>query len=298
MDLKAPLPDLGRVGVFSWETVTRPAAEVRAGLRRIEELGYGAVWFPESRGREAFTAASLALEATEDIVVATGIASIWARDPMATAFGAYGLAEAHQGRFVLGLGVSPAPSVQRRGGDYTSPLLRMEAYLDSVETVSNPLKDGPTPPVILAALGPKMLALAAERTAGAHPYFAPVAHTAAARQIIGDAFLAPEQAVVLETDPEVARRIAREHTTGYLGLDNYRNNLLRLGWTEDQLADGGSDEAVDAIVAWGDAARIANRVEEHFAAGADHVALLVLSEGDGFPLDDLEALAEQLAISN
>jgi probable F420-dependent oxidoreductase len=170
----------------------------------------------------------------------------------------------------------------------------MKAYLDSVETVSNPLKDGPTPGVVLAALGPKMLALAAERTAGAHPYFAPVAHTAAARQIIGDAFLAPEQAVVLETDPEVAMRIAREHTTGYLGLDNYRNNLMRLGWTEDQLANGGSDEAVDAIVVWGDAARIADRVEEHFAAGADHVSLLVLNERDGFPLDDLETLASEM----
>jgi probable F420-dependent oxidoreductase len=294
MDLKAPLPDLGRIGVFSWETVTRPAAEVRTGLRRIEELGYGAVWFPESRGREALTAASLALEATDTIVVATGIASIWARDPMATAFGAYGLAEAHPGRFVLGLGVSHAPSVERRGGDYTSPLLRMKAYLDSIESVSNPLKDGPTAPTVLAALGPKMLNLAAERTAGAHPYFTPVEHTERARQIIGDASLAPEQAVVVETDPAVARSIARNHTTGYLGLDNYRNNLLRLGWSEDQLAEGGSDEVVDAIVAWGDASRIADRVEEHFAAGADHVSLLVLNDRDGFPLDDLETLANEM----
>jgi probable F420-dependent oxidoreductase len=293
MDLKRPIEGIGKVGVFSWETVMRPAFEVRAGVRAIEGLGYSAVWFPESRGREAFTAASLILEATERIVVATGIASIWARDPMAAAFGAFGLADAHPGRFILGLGVSHAPSVERRGHAYHRPLRRMEEYLDTIEATSSPIAGAEaTVPVILAALGPKMLALAAGRTAGAHPYFVPVEHTRAARDVVGPGpYLAPEQAVVLDADPERARSIARRHTRAYLGLDNYRNNLVRMGWSETDLADGGSDRLVDAVVAWGDAGDIARRIQEHFDAGADHVCIQVLSEHDGFPLRELEALA-------
>lgn len=295
MDLRTPLASLGRIGVFSWDVVGRPAAEVRPGVRAIEDLGYSAIWFPESRGREAFTAASLVLEATERIRVATGIASIWARSPMAAVFGACGLGEAHPGRFILGLGVSHAPSVARIGGVYEKPLTRMRTYLDDMSRFDSPI-DGPHPevPVVLAALGPKMLELAAQRTSGAHPYFVPVEHTAVARELIGDAFLAPEQAVVLETDPETARAIARSHTKVYLGLDNYRRNIERLGWGADDLADGGSDRLTDALVAWGDAATVAERVREHFAAGADHVSIQVLSEGSGFPLRELEALAEEL----
>jgi probable F420-dependent oxidoreductase len=296
MELNIPVTGLGPIGVFSWEAVTRPAAEVRAGSRAIEEMGYAAIWFPESRGREAFTAASLLLEATTSIRIATGIASIWARDPMAAAHGAYGLDEAHPGRFVLGLGVSHAPSVRRRGGAYERPLARMAAYLDALEAVGSPIAgDIGDVPVVLAALGPRMLELAAARTAGAHPYFVPVGHTEFARSVLGDQpFLAPEQAVVLDTDDDRSRAIARVHTAGYLALDNYRNNLLRMGWDESELADGGSDALVDAIVARGDAATVARRVEAHLAVGADHVSVLVLGEHEGFPLPELEALAEEL----
>lgn len=293
MNLKTPLPALGRIGVFSWGVVTRPAAEVRSAVRAIEDLGYGAIWFPESRGREAFTAASLVLEATERIVVATGIASIWARDAMAAVFGAYGLAEAHSGRFVLGLGVSHAPSVTRRGHDYDKPLARMAEYLDAMETVSNPLGDGADPAVVLAALGPQMLSLSAERTAGAHPYFVPVSHTAFAREAVGPGpLVAPEQAVVIDPDPMSARATARSHMERYLLLDNYRRNLLRLGWSESDVAGGGSDDLVDAIVGWGDAGTVAGRIREHLDAGADHVSILPL--GDPWGLDELEALASVL----
>lgn len=293
MNLKTPLPPLGSVGVFSWGVVTRPAAEVRSAVRTIEDMGYGAIWFPESRGREAFTAASLVLEATERIVVATGIASIWARDAMAAAFGAYGLAEAHPGRFVLGLGVSHAPSVSRRGHDYSKPLARMAEYLDVMETASNPLGDGGDPAVVLAALGPQMLSLSAGRTAGAHPYFVPVSHTAFAREVVGPGpLVAPEQAVVIDPDPASARATARSHMEGYLLLDNYRRNLLRLGWSESDVAGGGSDDLVDAIVGWGDAGAVADRIREHLDAGADHVSIQPL--GDPWGLDELEALASAL----
>jgi probable F420-dependent oxidoreductase len=294
MDLTTKPTALGPIGVFSWGVVTQPAAEVRAAVKAIEDMGYGAIWFPESRGREAFTAASLVLEATERIIVATGIASIWARDPMATAFGAIGLTEAHPGRFILGLGVSHAPSVTRRGHRYDQPLLRMAAYLDEIAGVSSPIAGtDASPPVVLAALGPKMLGLAAARTAGAHPYFVPVEHTRFARGIVGPGpLVAPEQAIVLDSSPASARRTARSHMAGYLQLDNYRRNLLRLGWNDSALDEGGSDEVVDAVVGWGDRDAVAGRIRAHLDAGADHVSILVL--GDAFGLSALDELASVL----
>lgn len=296
MRLDSPLMSLGRVGVWAWPFVTAPAAEVRSAARAIEAMGYSALWYPESTGREAFATASLLLESTERLVVATGIANLWARDPMAMANGARSLGEAHPGRFLLGIGVSHAPSVARRGSVYRHPLDVMRRYLDGMEQASY---TGPEPepavPVILAALGPRMLRLAAERASGAHPYFVPVEHTRLARVELGPtAFLAPEQAVILETEREKAFAVARRHTPRYLALDNYANNLRRLGWTDEALADGGSDALVDALVAWGDADEIASRVSEHLRAGADHVSIQVLADGDAFPLDDLELLASRL----
>jgi probable F420-dependent oxidoreductase len=233
------------------------------------------------------------LEATERIVVATGIASIWARDPMAAAFGAFGLAEAHPGRFVMGLGVSHAPSVARRGLRYERPLARMAEYLDALEAVSTPIAGAEAPPVVLAALGPRMLELGARRTSGVHPYFSPVEHTRFARDLVGSGpFIAPEQAVVIDADPTSARNTARTHMTGYLALDNYRRNLLRMGWGDAELDGGGSDEVVDAIVGWGDAAAVADRLRGHLDAGADHVSIQPL--GDPFGLDQLETLAAEL----
>jgi len=295
MRLDAPLPDLGRVGVWSWSLVDQPAAQVRRAAAAVEDMGYRTVWFPESRGREAFVTAALILSATNRLAAVTGIASIWARDPNAAAGGAMALGEAWPGRFVLGLGVSHAPSVARRGSTYEHPIARMKDYLDGITAASfvGPPAD-PEVPVVLAALGPQMLRLAASRTSGAHPYFVPVEHTRTAREVMGPGpWLAPEQAVVIATDPVRARAIARRHTRGYLALDNYRRNLVRLGWSESDLDGEGSDALVDAVVAWGDADAVASRIRAHLEAGADHVGIQVLSD-DPFPLTDLSALAERL----
>jgi probable F420-dependent oxidoreductase len=274
-----------------------PAAEVRESVAGIEALGFRAVWFPEAFAKEAMAQAALLLAAGREIVVASGIANIWARDPVAMANGARALAEAYPDRLVLGIGVSHAPSVARRGHEYAHPLAVMREYLDAMEQAQY-LGPEPEqkPPVVLAALGPLMLRLAAERTRGAHPYFVPVAHTAFARAELGaEALLAPEQAVVLATDPVEARAIARGHTRHYLALDNYRNNLLRLGWSEADVAGDGSDALVDAVVAWGDAAAIQARVAAHLEAGADHVGVQVLNgPPDRFPLEQLESIAPAL----
>ncbi len=310
MKLDAPPSDLGKVGVWTWPLVTAPADHIRSAARAIEDMGYGAIWYPESRGREAIALAAIILGATESIPVATGIASIWARDANAAAGAAMALGEAWPERFTLGLGVSHAPSVKARGEEYRQPVERMAGYLDAMEAS---IFVGPEPaqpvPVILAALGPRMLRLAAERTAGAHPYFVPVEHTTFAREIIGDeAYLAPEQAVVLESEPGKARDAARQHMERYLLLDNYRRqhmeryllldnyrrNLLRLGWKERDLDGGGSDAVVDAIVAWGPPEAIAERVAAHHAAGADHVSIQVLGDPASVPLAELEVLASHL----
>lgn len=295
MDLRTPLMDLGRVGVWSNVVVRVGAAETRRLAAGVEELGFRCLWFPESVGKEAFSTAATILHATERLVVATGIANLWARDPLAAVAGASTLAEAFPNRFVLGLGVSHAPQVTRRGHHYRRPLETMQRYLDAMETTPYV---GPDPgfPVVLAALGPKMLTLAAERTSGAHPYFVPVEHTRFAREVLGpDAFLAPEQAVVPEADPETARRIARVHTARYLAADNYRRNLQRMGRRDPDLAGGGSDSLVDAVVAWGDDDTIAARIRSHLDGGADHVAVQVFTEDpDESPLPHLERLTRRL----
>ncbi len=296
MRLDAPAPNLGRVGVWTWPLVTAPAEHVRDAARAVEAMGYRAVWYPESRGRECVALAATILAATDSIQVATGIANIWARDGNAAAGAAMALGEAWPGRFTLGLGVSHAPSVAARGEEYRNPIGRMSDYLDAIEGA---VFVGPEPhppvPVLLAALGPRMLRLAAARTAGAHPYFVPVEHTAFAREVMGeDAYLAPEQAAVLESDAGRARAAARAHMERYLLLDNYRRNLLRLGWSESDIDDGGSDALVDAIVAWGPPQVIAERIAAHHAAGADHVSIQVLGDPERVPLAELEELAKVL----
>jgi probable F420-dependent oxidoreductase len=289
-------PDLGAVGVWTWPLVNAPASHVRDAVRAIEQMGWPTVWYPESRGREALSLAALILAETDHLMVATGIANIWARDANAAAGGAMTLAEAWPGRFTLGLGVSHAPSVRARGQEYSQPLSRMREYLDAMEGA---VFVGPEPtepvPVLLAALGPRMLTLAAERTGGAHPYFVPVEHTRFARETMGaSAYLAPEQAAVIETDADRARAVARGHMERYLLLDNYRRNLLRLGWSEADVSDGGSDALVDAIVVWGPADAIAERIAAHHEAGADHVSIQLLGGGTEVPLNGLEQLATLL----
>ncbi len=289
---------LPRVGVWTSVPGLSSAASARQSVRAIEELGYEAVWFPESVGsKEAMSQAAMLLAWTDRIVVATGIANVYARDPMAMANGARALTEAYPGRFLLGIGVSHAPSIAKRSGaDYAKPVATMRAYLDAMDAALYRAPEPDETPRVLAALGPRMLELAAERSLGAHPYFVPVEHTRLARETIGAGpLLAPEQAVVLETDPARARAIARGHMGYYLGLDNYRSNLVRLGYAEADFAGDGSDALVDAVVAWGDERAIAARVRAHLEAGADHVAVQVLGEDPVAPrLEDLERLSSLL----
>ena len=286
--------ELSRVGVWLGPLSLRPAAETREIAPELEELGYGAIWFGEGVGtKECFAQAATLLGWTRRAVVASGIANIYARDAMATANGARTLAGAYPGRFLLGVGVSHAPSVAERGHEYARPLGTMGAYLDAMESaLFRGVEPAEPAPVVLAALGPKMLALAAERTRGAHPYFTPPEHTAMAREVMGEGpLLAPEQAFVLETDPAAARATAREHMAYYLRLDNYRRNLRRLGFADDDLDGGGSDRLADAIVAWGDVDAVRDRVRAHLDAGADHVCVQAVGED---PLGDLRQLAPAL----
>lgn len=289
---------LGRVGLWTFQLDLQPAEVAQETAQELEALGYPALWLPEAVGREAFVNSALLLAATERLVVATGIASIWGRDAMTMAAGQLSLSEAYEGRFLLGMGVSHQPMVdQVRGHHYDKPLTKMRAYLDAMDQVfyvaPRPAEE---PRRVLAALGPKMLALAAERALGAHPYFVPVEHTAMAREALGEGpMLCPEQAVVLSTDADEARAAARLHMATYLGLPNYTNNLRRLGWGDDDLADGGSDRLVDAIVAWGDEDAIVARVQAHRDAGADHVCVQVLdSSAAALPLPQWRTLAPAL----
>ena len=289
--------ELGRVGVWSSQLVTMPAAATKTAVAEVEALGFRTVWYPESLAKEAMSVAGFLLGASDRLIVATGIANMWVRDPVAMINGARTLAEAFSDRFLLGIGVSHGPSVNRRGHDYRRPLSAMVSYLAAIDDAPY---QGPAPaeepPMVLAALGPRMLRLAADRTWGAHPYFVPVEHTAFARSEMGsEALLAPEQAVVVSSDPSEARRIARIHTRRYLAIEHYRNNLLRLGWDEGDVAGDGSDALVDAIVVWGDVTAIQVRVAAHFEAGADHVCVQVLNgTGDLFPSDDLKKIAPAL----
>jgi probable F420-dependent oxidoreductase len=290
--------DFPRVGIRSAGVALLPAQEARRTLGTLEELGYRAFWFSEgAKSKDALVYASLLLALSERLIVAAGIASIYARDPFAMRTGSAALAEAYPGRFVLGLGVSHAPLVERRGHVYLSPLTAMREYLDAMEQTEYAGAAPATPaPVLLGALNPKMLALAAERTNGAHPYFVPVEHTRRARKILGPmSFLAPDQAVVLDADPARARATAREFAQAMLRFPNYRASLGRLGYSEGELTAPIAERVVEDIVATGDAETIAKRVGEHLAAGADHVSLQVLTPGRAdVPMDELRALAPLL----
>ncbi len=274
----APM-DLGRVGIWTFYLDQLPAVAAQEAARELEEMGYGAVWLPETFTREAMTNAGLLLAGTSRLAVATGIASIWARTAPATAAARATLDEAYPGRFVLGLGVSHQPMVEGvHHQTYARPRAAMAAYLQAMDEalvlVPQPSQPGRR---VLAALGPRMLALAARAADGAHPYNATPEHTAEAREVLGAGkLLCPEQAVVLDSDPSSARAAARAHLSLYLGLPNYAGNWRRLGFGDDDLADGGSDRLVDSIVAWGDVDSVRDRVMAHLDAGADHVAVQVV----------------------
>jgi probable F420-dependent oxidoreductase len=290
---------IGRVGVWSGQFDFSPANVVRDAAREIEDLGYGAVWTGEAVGREVLTAAQLLLAASESLVVATGIANIWARDALAMAAGQLALGEAFPDRFVLGIGVSHKPLLDVRGQDYGKPLAMMRDYLAAMDHGCEVYRAvaPPTRPLrVLAALGPKMLELAASNADGAHTYFVPPEHTARAREVLGpDKLLVPEQVCVLSDDPTTAREIARRHTSSYLRLANYTNNLKRFGFDDPDFADGGNDRLVDTICVWGDVDAVAARVQAHLDAGADHVAVQVLvDDRRGLPRNEWAALAPAL----
>jgi probable F420-dependent oxidoreductase len=294
---RALAEQLGRVGLWTRHLDIQPAERVRSTVAELEELGWGSLWSWEVFGREALTNAGLLLSATRRMVVGTGIASIWARDPVAMAAAQRTLAEAYPARFVLGIGVSHAPIVDARGHRYDRPLEAMRAYLDAMDAApwqGPPLAEAPVR--VLAALGPRMLELAAERSAGALLYNNPPEATAAARSVVGAGpLLATEQAVVVEDDPAEARRIGREFIAFYLTLPNYVRAWERAGFGPEERADGGSDRMVDAVVAWGSPEAIAERVRAHLDAGADHVCLQVLeSDPNGLPLAGWRALAPAL----
>jgi probable F420-dependent oxidoreductase len=272
---------LGATGIWTNQLDNFPAAKAQEAVAELEELGFGALWLGEATGREALTNAGLLLAGTKRIVIATGIANIYGRDPVTMAAAQKTLAEAYPNRFLLGLGVSHVPLVEQlRGHRYDKPVATMRAYLDALDQAPYRAVPPPSkPPRVLAALGPKMLRLSAERADGAHPYNTTPEHTAQARELLGAGpLLCPEQAVVLETNPARARAIARKFLAIYLTLPNYTNNFLRLGFQEADFASGGSDKLIDAVIAWGDLKTALNRIQEHHSAGADHVCVQVLTD--------------------
>lgn len=288
--------ELGRLGVWYF-TEGFSAQQTAEFASRIERLGYSALWIPETVGRHPFTLASWLLASTTRLVVATGIANIYHREPGVTLAAQQTLAEQSDGRFLLGLGVSHKPLVEGlRGLKYGKPVETMSAYL---EKMSSSPYSGPAPKskpkTVIAALGPKMLKLAAQRCDGAHPYFTSPDHTRMAREVMGpDPHLCVEQKVVLESDPSVARNAARRAASMYLALPNYRNNWLRMGLSEDDISGQGSDRFIDATFAWGNVDALRARIQEHFDAGASHVCVQPISartESGSFPWETLEALA-------
>ncbi len=288
-----PPPALAGTGV--WSSGLRYGDAVAAGeaAAELEELGYTALWMPDVGG-DLFDAVERAMAATSTVTVATGILNLWMHEASTTAAEHARLTTAHGDRFLVGIGVSHAPLIDaREPGTYRKPLSAMAAYLDGLDAAEPPVAADRR---VLAALGPKMLDLARRRSAGSHPYNVTPEHTAAVRGALGPgALVAPEQAVVLETDPDAAREVARAFLATYLALPNYANNWYRVGFEPDDTRDGGSDRLVDALVAWGDLDAVVGRVQAHRDAGADHVCVQVLG-GDplALPLAGWRRLAPAL----
>jgi probable F420-dependent oxidoreductase len=271
---------LGTIGVWAAQLRSRDRGRIRDVAAGLDELGYGTAWVPGGAGGDVFGDVDAALAASTRITVATGVLNIWAHDAPATAAWYAEVTGRHPGRFLLGLGASHAESVDRGVDDparrrYRRPLSAVRAYLDALDNAPAPVPEGER---VLAALGPRMLELAAARSLGAHPYLVDPEHTRRARAALGDgAMLAPELKVVLDSDPERARAVARAHLEPYLGLPNYTRNLLRTGYTAADVAGGGSDRLVDGVVAWGEPEDVVARAQAHVDAGADHICVQVLT---------------------
>jgi probable F420-dependent oxidoreductase len=270
---------LGRLGVwYSTDKLGGPQ-QIEQFIGTVERLGYDTLWYPESRGYESLAVAGFMLEHSMKLKLGSSIASIYARDAFSSRRGLLSLHQLYGDRFILGLGVSHVPMVEGiRGHKYEKPVPAMRAYLDGItkgEAGSENL------PIAIAALGPLMLKLSAEKTRGALPYNTTPQHTAMAKKILGpNKWLVAEQKVTLETDPAKARALGRKELSRYMVLDNYRNNWLRIGFSESELANGGSDRFIDAMVLWGGADKVRQGLRAHFDAGATHVCIQPV-HGDG-----------------
>jgi probable F420-dependent oxidoreductase len=283
--------NLGKIGLW-FHTDALSAAEAGGLVRRIEGLGYGTFWFGEGFGRDPIAHAAYLLSETSKLNIATGIASIYSRDPIAMVGGANALAEQSGGRFLLGLGVSMPPLVEPRGHVFGPPVESMRNYLAAMKaTQYASVPPAETPPVVLAALGPKMMDLAAKEARGTHPCNVTPEYTAKARAAMGpEAWLCVEQKVVLADSESDARAIARAGLGIYLNVPHQQQNWTRLGFEESDYRDGGSDRLIDSLVAWGDEAKIRERVVAHLEAGATHVCIQpLMGPGERLPNDDLLA---------
>lgn len=282
--------NIGRIGIWSrgpsWQ-----GADAREAAAELEELGYGALWLGGADG--IWDQLAGLAGATRRMVIATGITSVWLEDASSVAAHATALSAAHPGRFLLGIGASHAPAVEAKSDQhYTKPYSKVVEFLDGLDAATPPV---PVDDRVIAALGPRTVRLAGDRAAGAHPYLTTPEHTRQAREILGAGpLLAPEQKVVLETDPSRARALARDAVANpYLKLPNYTNNLRRLGYSDAEI-DTVSDRLVDALVAWGTVEDIATRITAHLDAGADHVAVQVITGDSELPRADYRVLAEGL----
>jgi probable F420-dependent oxidoreductase len=273
-------------GTGIWDVALRygDRGEATEAAAELEELGYSAVWIPDAGGEDLFGAFDALLGASQGLTVASGILNLWMQDPVVSAAEYDRLVNEHGDRLLIGIGVSHAPMINQMLEDapYVRPIDRMADYLTALDNAEPSI---PASSRVLAALGPRMLELARDRSAGAHPYLVSPEHTATAREILGpDRLLAPEQGVVLETDPDTAREIARKNMALYFNLPNYVNNWKRYGFTDEDVAAPGSDRLVDAMVAWGDEDAISERILQHRDAGADHVCIQVMFDREGMEL--------------
>ncbi|MGO9931958.1 MAG: TIGR03620 family F420-dependent LLM class oxidoreductase [Steroidobacteraceae bacterium] len=271
---------LESLGVWA-ATDALSAADAATFAKRVEAWGYGALWIPEAVGREVFSASAWLLAKTNSLIVASGIANIYARDAFSAAAAQQGLNEQSGGRFLLGLGVSHIPLVEGvRQHQYGKPVATMRSYLQAMaRSRYQAARPAAAPKTVLAALGPKMLELSAELADGAHPYNVTPEHTRQARALLGASkLLCVEQGAILETNPAQARASARRFLSIYIGLPNYVNNWRRMGFGDDDFAGGGSDRLVDAVIVWGDEKAIRARIDQHWQAGADHVCVQAIGQ--------------------
>lgn len=280
--------DVGRTGIWSIELRAADPGAIRDAAGELDAMGWGALWIPGLGGGDILGDSERLLSATRSVKVAVGVLSIWRHRAAEMAAGHARLQEQYGRRLLLGLGVSDPAAAREAGHDYR-PLSDMGAYLDELDGAPTPVPAGER---LMAALGPKMVQLSARRTAGVHPFLATPEQTARTRELLGDGpLLAPYQAVVLEQDPDAARTAARGFVGMFLSMDHYARNLLRQGFTEEDLAGGGSDRLIDNVVAWGDVETIGRRVRAHHRAGADHVCLHVLGAQSTMPLPEWRELA-------